>query len=87
MGPPRPLLPTPHQGGGLMPGLPPSHGPPGMMPHPAPMPGIHPAPHVEPPAAKKPRNEDNLIPEKEFIINNPVSVTIDKYKCTCSCVH
>ena len=59
-----------------MPGLPPP-GPPGMMvPHPGPPMGggIHPAPHVEPPAAKKPKTEDNLISEQEFIASNPVSL-------------
>ena len=34
---------------------------------------IHPAPPVEPPAAKKPRSEDTLIPEQEFIANHQVS--------------
>ena len=73
---PRPLLPTPGPGhhGGFMPGLPPP-GPPGMMqpPPPVTMGGIHPAPHVEPPAPKKPKTEDNLIPEQAFITSHPVS--------------
>ena len=71
---PRPLLPTPGPHGGFMQGLPP--GPPGMMqgPPPVSMGGIHPAPHVEPPAPKKPKTEDNLIPEHEFIASHPVSI-------------
>lgn len=36
---------------------------------------IHPAPPVEPPAAKKPRSEDTLIPEQEFIANHQGPVT------------
>ena len=71
---PRPLLPTPH--GGLVPGFPPP-GPPGMMPPPLmAMGGIHPAPHVEPPSAKKPRPDDNLIPEQEFISSHSVGLII-----------